>query len=193
MIKGMKTALNIITLTLLVSNPGLVGCGETTKNQPSEIVQAASKQAQSLPVALPNNAWVLKNNGESSSGQLMAFSEEGLMISADNDSETITLGEVNWIEFEGDAWIRDRQGQRVRKFRGENASTKGQQVWQGVPIAAFQLQNPETASLSLGTVLSNEDLQDILSISRDSVYIVDVIEFDSSGRTMTIKATPIDR
>jgi len=189
----MKTALNIITLTLLVSSLGLVGCGETTTSEPREIAAAPNTQAELLPISLPETALVSQKPSGSISGQLMAFSEQGLTISADNVSETITLGEVNWIEFEGDAWIRDRQGQRVRKFRGENASTKGQQVWQGVPITAFQLQNPETANLSLETVLSNEDLQDILSISQDSVYIVDVIEFDSSGRTMTIKATPIDR
>jgi len=189
----MKTVLKIITLTLLVSSLGLVGCSETTTSEPGEIAEAPSTQAELLPMSLPETALVSQKPGGSMSGQLTALSEQELTISQKDTSQTLPLSEVNRIEFQGDAWIRDRQGQRVRKFRGENASTRGQQVWQGVPIRAFQLQNPETGSLRLGTVLSDEDLQDILSISQDSVYIVDAIEFDSSGRTMTIKATPIDR
>ncbi|MEQ9357237.1 hypothetical protein [Coleofasciculus chthonoplastes] len=189
----MKTALNIITLTLLVSSPGVIGYAETTMSKPREIAQAANQQAQPLPVALPDSALVWQKPGGSISGQLTALSEQGLTISLNNFSQTLPLDEVNRIEFQDEVWIRDRWGRRERKIRGENASTRGQQVWRGVPIAAFQLQNGETASLRLETVLSREDLQDILSISRDSVYIVDAIEFDSSGQTMTIKATPIDR
>jgi len=193
-IKGMKTALNIITLTLLVSSPGLIGYAETTTSKPSEIAQAANQQAQPLPVALPDTALVWQKPGGSISGQLTALSEQGLTISLNNFSETLLLGEVNRIEFQDEVWIRNRQGQRVRrKVRSEDSSTRRPQVWQGVPIWAFQLQNPETASLRLGTVLSREYLQDILSISRDSIYVVNAIEFDSSGQTMTITATPIDR
>ncbi|MEQ8995726.1 MAG: hypothetical protein RID53_04375 [Coleofasciculus sp. B1-GNL1-01] len=192
-IKAMKTALKIIPLTLLVSGLGQIGYAQTTMSIPSEIAQTASTQAQSLPVALPNSALVWSNQGGSMSGQLTALSEQGLTISLDNVSETLPLRQVNRVEFQGDVWIRNREGQRVRKFRGLNPSTRGQQVWRGVPIAAFQVQNQQTASLRLGTVLRGEDLQDILSISRDSVYVVDAIEFDSSGQTMTIKATPIDR
>ncbi|EDX71568.1 hypothetical protein MC7420_5193 [Coleofasciculus chthonoplastes PCC 7420] len=189
----MKTALNIITLTLLVSSPGVIGYAETTMSKPREIAQASNQQAQSLPVALPDDALVWPKSGSSIIGQLTALSEQGLTISKNNFSQTLSLSEVNRIEFQGDVWIRDRQGRRVRKFRSEDSSKTKQEVWQGVPIRAFQLQNPETASLRLGTVLSREDLQDILSISKDSVYIVDAIEFDSSGQMMTIKATPIDR
>jgi len=190
----MKTALNIITLTLLVSSPGLIGYAETTTSKPSEIAQAANQQAQPLPVALPDTALVWQKPGGSISGQLTALSEQGLTISLNNFSETLLLGEVNRIEFQDEVWIRNRQGQRVRrKVRSEDSSTRRPQVWQGVPIWAFQLQNPETASLRLGTVLSREYLQDILSISRDSIYVVNAIEFDSSELTMTITATPIDR
>lgn len=188
----MKTALNIITLTLLVSSPGVIGYAETTMSKPREIAQAANQQAQSLPVALPDDALVRQKTGGSMSGQLTALSEQGLRISLNNFSQTLPLGEVNRIEFHGDVWIENPQGQRI-KLRSENSSTRRQEVWGGVPIWAFQLQNPETASLRLGTVLSREYLQDILSISRDSIYVVDAIEFDSSGQTMTIKATPIDR
>ena len=190
----MKTALNIITLTLLVSSPGVIGYAETTMSKPREIAQATNQQAQPLPVALPDSALVWQKPGGSMSGQLTALSEQGLTISLNGFSQTLVLGEVNRIEFQGDVWIRNQQGQRVKiRLRSEDSSTSRQEVWRGVPIWAFQLQNPETASLRLGTVLSREDLQDILSISKDSVYIVDAIEFDSSGQTMTIKATPIDR
>jgi len=190
----MKTALNIITLTLLVSSPGVIGYAETTMSKPSEIAQAANQQAQSLPVALPDSALVWQKPGGSMSGQLTALSEQGLTISLNNFSETLPLGEVNRIKFQGEVWIRNRRGQRVRRrVRSEDTSKTRQEVWRGVPIRAFQLQNPETASLRLGTVLSSEYLQDILSISRDSIYVVNAIEFDSSGQTMTIKATPIDR
>ncbi|MEQ8385525.1 MAG: hypothetical protein RH949_24495 [Coleofasciculus sp. A1-SPW-01] len=189
----MKTALNIITLTLLVSSPGVIGYAETTMSKPREIAQATNQQAQSLPVALPDDALVWPKSGSSIIGQLTALSEQGLTISKNNFSQTLPLGEVNRIEFQGDVWIHNRRGRRVRKIRGENDSTRIQQVWRGVPIRAFQLQNPETASLRLGTVLSREDLQDLLSISIDSIYVVNAIEFDLSGLTMTIKATPIDR
>jgi len=189
----MKTALKIITLTLLVSSLGLVGCSETTTSEPKEIAEAPNTQAELLPISLPETALVLQKSNGSKSGQLTALSEQELTISQKDTSQTLSLSEVKRIVFQGDAWIRDEQGKRVRKFRGENASKKGEQVWREIPIKAFQLQNPETGSLSLGTVLSDENLQDILSISQDSVYIVDAIEFDSSGRTMTIKATPIDR
>ena len=192
-IKGMKTALNIITLTLLVSSPGVIGYAETTMSKPREIAQASNQQAQSLPVALPDDALVWPKSGSSIIGQLTALSEQGLTISKNNFSQTLSLSEVNRIKFQGDVWIRDRQGRRVRKFRSEDSSKTRQEVWPRVPIWAFQLQNPETASLRLGTVLSREYLQDILSISRDSIYVVDAIEFDSSGQMMTIKATPIDR
>lgn len=190
----MKTALNIITLTLLVSSLGVIGYAETTMSKPREIAQAANQQAQSLPVALPDSALVWQKPGGSMSGQLTALSEEGLTISQNNFSETLPLDEVNRIEFQDEVWIRNRQGQRVRrKVRSEDSSTRRPQVWQGVPIWAFQLQNPETASLRLGTVLSREYLQDILSISRDSIYVVNAIEFDLPELTMTITATPIDR
>ena len=82
---------------------------------------------------------------------------------------------------------------RRRKIRGSEITTQGQKTWQGVPLTAFQLQDPQqTAKLRLGGVISNVELTELLIISQDMIYVVNKIQFESPEK-MTIVAAPVDR
>ncbi|NEO30996.1 MAG: hypothetical protein F6K36_11310 [Symploca sp. SIO3C6] len=125
-------------------------------------------------------------------GKLTNLNQQELTISSDNFSQSLPISQINDIAFNGEVWITNPNGGRIRKIRGPEQTSSGQQIWREVPLSAFNLQQPpEQAILSLGTVLSGEDWADILSVSRDSTYVVQEILFESPGM-MTIKAVPVD-
>ena len=217
----MKAFYPIITLTCLLSVTGMAGYAQTSgacfPNQKSNVganvgakhlrdnlvgetqniqskcfaqKEIARFQAAALPVALPNLATVWPKSGGSMTGQLTSLNQQELTISRNNASKSLPIAQVNNVAFQGDVWI-STNGRR-RKIRGPERNSSGRQTWQ-VPITAFQMQNSSNeARLRLGDVLSGNDLADILSIARDSVYVVEEIRFESPGK-MTIVATPVDR
>ncbi|NEO98956.1 MAG: hypothetical protein F6K58_09815 [Symploca sp. SIO2E9] len=189
----MKTFLQVFSIAILVSITGLAGYAQTSSRKPNHLAQGqgAKSQEARLSVALPELATVRQKQGGSMTGQLTKLNQQELTISRGNSSESLAISQINNVAFKGDVFIIDDDDKRIR-MRGPDQTSSGQQVWREVPLAAFNLQEPpEQAILSLGTVLSSEDLADILSISRDSTYVVQEILFESPG-TMTIKAAPVD-
>lgn len=189
----MKAFLQVFGIALLVSITGLAGYAQTSSRKANYFAQgqsAISQEAQ-LSVALPELATVRQKQGGSMTGKLTKLNQQELTISSGNSSESLAINQVNNVAFKGDVWITNTEGKRIR-MRGVDKTSSGQQLWREVPLAAFNLQEPpEKAILSLGTVLSSEDLADIVSVSRDSTYVVQEILFESPGM-MTIKAVPVD-
>lgn len=189
----MKAFFQVIAIALLISITGLAGHAETTTRKQNELAQGQSTRVEDkpLPVALRESATVWPNKGNSMSGLLTAFNQQGLTISQDDFSQTLQIDQIKRVEFQGSVWIPGSSG--PRKIRGPEKTSSGQQIWRGVSVTALDWQGPsKTAMLRLGAVLSGEELQDLLSIAADNIYVVEEIVFESPGK-MTIKAAPVER
>lgn len=187
----MKTFLKITLAILLISIPGLAGYATSITRKPTELAQTNNTISAELPVALPVSAIVYPKKGSSLSGKLTQFNAKNLTIAVGDISKPLSITEVKQVEFSGDIWVVDADGS-PRKLRGPDSISNRQQTWQAVPISAFQLKTPQEAKLRLDGVVNREERADILSVAKDSVYVLQAIVFESSEK-MTIRATPVDK
>ena len=65
---------------------------------------SARSQGTVLEVAVPDKATVTRKQGASLTGQLTAFNQTSLTLSAGGYSEKVPLTQVQAIAFEGDVW-----------------------------------------------------------------------------------------
>ncbi|MDY7048645.1 MAG: hypothetical protein RPG89_08510 [Microcystis panniformis WG22] len=93
-----KTILQGSVLALLLL--GVVSEGQWLGWQSS-----ARSQRTVLEVAVPDKATVTRKQGASLTGQLTAFNQTSLTLSAEGHSEKVPLTQVKAIAFEGDVWI----------------------------------------------------------------------------------------
>ncbi|NJK52753.1 MAG: hypothetical protein HC936_07870 [Leptolyngbyaceae cyanobacterium SU_3_3] len=79
-------------------------------------------------------------------------------------------------------------------IRGEDTAQAKQSTWQNIALNAFQIKDAKLgqAQVNLKGILPSLQVRDIQSIAKDSVYVVDEIQFQPAGK-LTIKVTPSDR
>jgi hypothetical protein len=140
---------------------------------------SARSQGTVLEVAVPDKATVTRKQGASLTGQLTAFNQTSLTLSAEGYSEKVPLTQVKAIAFQGgDIWI---EGQRLpARIRGFI------KTWSGISVSVLNLQNPpRLANLNLNGIENPEELKKLLS-NNNKVRVISKISFDSP-RTMTVE------
>ncbi|MCC0178755.1 hypothetical protein I4641_17430 [Waterburya agarophytonicola K14] len=175
---------------VLISLIGFGGYSQTVANDQAQAPKAEMEQF--LEVGLRESVTVWLKSGSSLTGQLTDFNQQELTLSAQDFSQSISLKEINRLEFSGDVYAIDSDGTR-RKIRGEDNNTEETEIWKGFPLAAFQVQNSSnTGKLDIETIFSDEEIDEIKSIAMDSLYVINEIEFDSLEQKMTIKTMAVD-
>ncbi|MDJ0599051.1 MAG: hypothetical protein QNJ37_09470 [Crocosphaera sp.] len=181
----------ITGLTFLVSLIEFGGYSQTVANE--QIQAPKVEMEQLLVVGLRESVTVWLKSGSSLTGRLAGFNQQELIISDKDFFESIPLNKINRLEFSGDVYTIDSDGRR-RRIRGEDNNTEETEIWQGLPLTAFQVQSSSNdGKLNIETIFSEQEIEEIKSIAIDSLYVVDEIEFDSSGQKMTIKTIVVDR
>lgn len=144
----------------------------------------------SIPVALPLNATVWLKEGGSTTGQVKGFDAKQQSLTL--GEESIQLTRIGKVLFDRKALAYQSDGTSV--IRGENTAKAEQLTWKDVLLSAFQLKDPKLgqALVNLAGIINSSELKGIQSVAKNSVYLVDEIQFQPTGK-MTIKVTPADR
>ncbi len=162
--------------------PSVIPTSEISK--PQETVNTI------IPVALPINAMVWLKAGGVTTGQVKGFDAKQQSLTL--GKESIQLAQIGKVTFDGKALAYQSDGTRV--IRGPDTAKAEQSVWTDVLLSAFQLKDPKLgqALVNLAGIIEPKQLRGIQSVAKNSVYLVDEIQFQPTG-TMTILVTPADR
>ena len=145
---------------------------------------SARSQGTVLEVAVPDKATVTRKQGASLTGQLTAFNQTSLTLSAGGYSEKVPLTQVKAIAFEGDVWITGNP--LPTKFRAINIK-----ILPDLPIQALKLGNPpRQATIALAT-MSPQGRERLLEDTQNKPHGVEKILLNSSAK-MTIRIGEIE-
>ena len=138
---------------------------------------SARSGRQVLEVAVPDKATVTRKQGASLTGQLTAFNQTSLTLSAEGYSEKVPLTQVKAIAFQGgDIWSTGKP--LPIKFRGSK-------ILPDLPIPALKLGNPpRQATIALAT-MSPQGRERLLEDTQNKPHGVKKILLNSSAK-MTI-------
>jgi hypothetical protein len=168
----------------------LSGIGETTlviSSKSLGVAQASGTGRRVLEVVLPETAIVTLAQGSSYTGLLTGFNATELTLSAGNASRTVLLDEISAVEFQGDVWIPNEDGE-VRRGRIRGLT----QTLTGVPITALEIgSSTRLGNLALGAVLTQEEYER-LSSDADRIHVLKELIFEGSD-DMTIKIVGVRR
>lgn len=162
----------------------------------TDIVQAPNEgiARATIPIVLPVDVSLVLKDQRSMTGRLTEFDsqEQTLQISRERDSHTVQIAQVQQLNFRRDALVYDSKGEIV--IRGDDAAVAEQRTWENIPLQAFELKDPELgqAQVILADAIDPIQLRGILMIAKQSLYVVDEIQFQPAGK-MTMKVTPTDR
>ena len=154
---------------------------------------SARSQGTVLEVAVPDKATVTRKQGASLTGQLTAFNQTSLTLSAGGYSEKVPLTQVKAIAFEGGVWItgnplptRFRAIKMPTEFRAINIK-----ILPDLPIQALKLGNPpRQATIALAT-MSPQGRERLLEDTQNKPHGVKKILLNSSAK-MTIRIGEIE-
>jgi hypothetical protein len=164
------------------------------KERPSVIPTSDISKSQEtvntiIPVSLPINATVSLKAGGVTTGQVKGFDAKQQSLTL--GEESIQFSQIKKVLFDHKALAYYSDGKIV--IRGEDTAKAEQSIWQNVLLSAFQLKDPKLgqAQINLAGILKPLELKSIRSVAKNSVYLVDEIQFQPTG-TMTILVTPAD-
>ncbi|MGK7914976.1 MAG: hypothetical protein AB4038_05435 [Prochloraceae cyanobacterium] len=186
----MKQAFWKLTFAFAIIIP-LSMIGKQVRTAPYEQWQIAQnlqfkRQERLLEVAIRESAIVRFKEGGSYSGKLTAFNPQNLTIEIEGTSETISLSQIEEVEFQGSIYIR---GKPTRP------PIRGIKILSDLPVTALELADPPImASLSLKTMSSegferfskNENCPCMIS----KIRLLDTDSLQSTAK-MTVKLTEI--
>ncbi len=185
--KGISRVFALACVTIIF----LAGSGETVTVTPPGQVRLAQNSGSSnqrvLEVALPESVIVRLTAGGSYTGELTAFNSTHLTVSASGFSQTVSLGQIRQVDFQGNVWIPNPDGQRrSRRIRGIALTLEG------VPVNALEIENSSNlALLNLEEVLSDEEFAQ-LSSNPDRIHAVKQLRFESS-EIMAVRIVAVRR
>ena len=144
---------------------------------------SARSQGTVLEVAVPDKATVTRKQGASLTGQLTAFNQTSLTLSAGGYSEKVPLTQVKAIAFEGDVWSTGKP--LPIRFRGSK------KILPDFPLQALKLGNPpRQATIALAT-MSPQERERLLEDTQNKPHGVEKILLNSSAK-MTIRIGEIE-
>jgi hypothetical protein len=143
-----------------------------------------------IPVALPVNAKVqLKTGITLGKAKVTGFDAKQQTLTL--EEESIPLAQIEKVTFDDKALAYQSDGKIV--LRGEDTAKAKPSTW-SVLLSAFQLKDPKLgqALVNLAGIIEPKQLRGIQSVAKNSVYLVDEIQFQPTGK-MTITVIPADR
>lgn len=194
----MNAFLKVLVVTLLVSTTGLAGAASQAPSHQNSLAQAQAQnvlgQNSPIPVFLPNLANVVLKGGSSMSGRLTAIEPQAQQINLElsGESATLPIADIEKVEFEGEVILGcgNTDCQIVIRGDGDEASTNNNQKTWSEPLTNFRVIDPSTGEAQIQlTSLPKLELRGILAVAASSSYVVDEIQFDSSGM-ITLKVIP---
>ncbi|MDJ0897805.1 MAG: hypothetical protein QNJ55_03260 [Xenococcus sp. MO_188.B8] len=192
----MKAFLKVVVVTLFASMTGLAGYASQPPSHQNSLAQAQNVLGQNSPISvfLPDLAKVLLKGGSSMSGRLTALDAQAQQIKLElsGESEILEIADIEKVEFRGEVILGCGNSDCKIVIRGDEEETSAgnnQKTWRE-PLTNFRVINPSTgkAQIQLAS-LPKLELRGILAVAASSSYVVDEIQFDSSGM-ITLKVTP---
>jgi hypothetical protein len=168
----------------------LYGLAIATLCQPFALVQAQTPLNPVIPVSLPVKATVWLKAGGSTLGQVKGFDASKQMFTLGN--QPIQVAQVSKVVFDRKALAYRSDGKLI--IRGEDTAKPKQSTWSNIALSAFQVKDAKLgqAQVNLKGILPPLQVRGIQAIAKDSVYVVDEIQFQPRGKMM-IKVTSSDR
>ena len=192
----MKAFLKVLLITLFASTTGMAGCAFQPPSHQNSLPQVPNvpRQDSPIPVFLPNLAKVLLKGGSSMSGRLAAINPQAQQIKLElsGESEIVAVADIEKVEFRGEVILGCGNSDCKIVIRGDEDETSAgnnQQTW-SESLTNFKVINPGTGEAQIQlTSLSKLELRGIFAVARRSSYVVNEMQFDSSGM-ITLKVTP---
>ncbi len=188
----MKAFLKVLVVTVFVSTTGLAGYASQPSSHQNSLAQAQNVPGQDspIPVFLPNLANVELKDGGSMSGRLTAVDSQTQQIKLElsGESATVAIAEIEKVQFRGKVTLRGRPI-FIRGDEDETSADNNRKTW-SEPLTNFRVINSNEGEAQIKlTSVSKLDLRGIRSVAASSSYVVDEIQFDSSGM-ITLKVKP---
>lgn len=182
---------SILTFTVLFTIPGqnVQAVTKTTERATVRTVRAKKP----VPLGLHTVMQIFLKNGSSVLANLTGFNlqKKTIQITPINGSSSeVQIAEIKRIIADKKSPVVDSDG-KSRVIRGEDNAKAKQSTWSSVPLNQFQVQQGQT-HVDLSNVVNPMQLRGIHAVAKNSLYVVDEIEFDAS-QNMTIKVKPIDK
>lgn len=184
--------LKVIGVSLLISLAGSIDLAKAndTLIYRLQVSQKPIAQDEAISVELPESATIWLKDGSSRTGKLAGLDKQNVVIA--DTSKPLSVKQIDRVEFQGEVWVVDRDGTK-RRIRGEDLASRKPKTWQNVPLTEFQLQNPpNTAKLKLAKILGENEFKDLLAISRNSLFVMQEIRFESPEK-LAIQVKPVDK
>ena len=158
--------------------------------QPFFAAQAQVPVNSIVPVSLPVSATIMLKAGGARIGQVQGVDASKQLLTVGKG--TIPVAQVNKVVFDRKAVAYRSDGKLI--IRGEDTAKATQSTWENVALSAFQVKDARLgqAQVNLNGILSPLQVRGFQAVAKDSVYVVDEIQFQPGGK-LTIKVTPGDR
>ena len=184
----MKAFLKVLVVTLFASTTGLAGYASQPSSHQNSLAQAQNVPGQDspIPVFLPNLANVELKDGGSMSGRLTAVDSQTQQIKLElsGQSATVAIADIEKVEFRGEVVIGCGNPDCKIVIRGDEDETSAgnnQKTW-SEPLTNFMVINSSKGEAQIQlTSVPKLELRGIRSVAASSSYVVDEIQFDSSG------------
>jgi hypothetical protein len=148
-----------------------------------------------VKVALPTLAQVFLKGNSSKIGQVIVIDSQGQKLVLKHQSGqtlSVPLSQVEKVVFkDGNVFYRS-DGRMAMRGNGNEPVGK-QDSWVNIPLNDFKLgdANKGQGVVTLGPPVVDEDkLEGIRLVARNSLFVVDEMQFNLPKKTMMIKATP---
>lgn len=187
----MKLLVKIIALTSLTAGLGLYFVPTRGISFPSNEIQSTKQQANTVPVALPLDATVIRKKGSKLSGKITDIdqTQSAITLARGEKSEKVAVADIDKVEF-GKEVKFIHSGKLIFRGGENNPSPNASLTWQE-PLAHFKITNSQDghAEVTL-TNVSQAKLDGIRAVAETNTYVVDELSFNDSHNTIILKVIP---
>jgi len=176
-------------LVAFILGSGLGGCNQSPpSNQVSPGANSTiATEDKPIPLILPPTARVILKQGGTKSGRLKAIDPQTQQLTLFSGSDSqVAIEAIKKLVFEGEVVLRSQ----TIVIRGEEESSGNHQETWSEPLVNFKVRDPSKGEAELKlTSLSLDRMVGVLSVSRDSSYVVEEMRFQTP-KMLTIRVTP---
>jgi hypothetical protein len=180
-----------LVIALLVLASGVRGYSQKlpTKLKEADVTRNIPQANSSIPLVVPPTVNVIMKRGQPKSGRLIAIDSKQITLFSGNTS-TVAIAAIYKMVFEGEVKLHSGRTIVIRGDNSQASPNNNQKTWKE-PLRNFKIKDPKTgqAEVTLTSVTNPLELQGIVTVSKDSSYVVEEIKFEPS-ENIQIKVTP---
>lgn len=189
----MKDILKFIAITSLISMTGSAGYSSPGLTQPTPSTSTeVIRSFEPIAVVFPSSVEIKLKNNSTRSGRLTNIDSQTkqITIESSNQTKTVNIKEIERIMFNGEVVLLNGDKIVIRGESNQSSPNNNQKVWQE-PLKNFKITdaNKGNAEVTLSSVTDPLQLKGILAVAQKSSYVVEEIQFESSGK-IQIRVTP---